>query len=114
MTYLIINILGLFSSVCFFFSGWPVAWAAYRDGKTSLPASTCWAVFLGAVSMYAYLFITKGFDPIVALDYGSTIFCWGLALRYLYKPVERKTDWYIGWQEWNKKYNNERNHYEKT
>ena len=81
-----IELFGILSTICFFFSGWPAAHDAWKNGRTAIPVSTAWAVFLGAVLMFIYLTAVNGFDWIVTLDYCSTIVCWAVVLRFHYWP----------------------------
>lgn len=85
-----LDLLGLFAGLCFMASSIPLVYQVIRNKSAKyVPLSTILSVWLGSISMFIYLIITKGLDLWVILDYGVTIINWFIIL--LFKLF--KKDW---------------------
>lgn len=85
MTSLAINALAIVGGACFAFCGVPTAWATFRKGRSvGTPASVAWAILLGAIVMYAYLYLSYGFNALLALNYAVEAGSWGIIVWYHY------------------------------
>lgn len=85
-----VSILGILGGFCFAVAGIPSAVQAVKDGKTYVPALTSWPIFLGVLSLYFYLLLLHGFDPILAWVYGIEGAAWAVVLKYTHFPVRRE------------------------
>ena len=77
-----LSLLGLFAGFCFAFCGVPAAVSAFRTKKTMTPTSIAAMIFVGAIAMYAYLFLLYGYNPILTFNYVIEMLSWGVVLRY--------------------------------
>lgn len=80
-----IKLLGLLGGACFALCGVPAALHSFR-GTNHTPASVAWLIFVGACSMFAYLFASFGFDLVVTASYVVEIGSWGAVLWWHYRP----------------------------
>lgn len=82
-----IKLLGLIGGFCFAYCGVPVAIASFsKGGSIGTPVSVAWMILVGAVAMYAYLYLSYGFDWLLAINYSVEALSWGVVLRYHYLP----------------------------
>ena len=82
-----IKLLGLLAGFCFAYCGCPAAYATAKAGKSiGTPVSIAWMIFLGAILMYAYMFLSYGFDLILAINYIVEAISWGIIVLYHYFP----------------------------
>jgi uncharacterized protein with PQ loop repeat len=77
-----LSLLGLFAGCCFAFCGVPAAWSAFKTKKTMTPTSIAAMIFVGAITMYVYLFLLYGFNPVLTFNYIIEMVSWGIVLRY--------------------------------
>jgi uncharacterized membrane protein (DUF485 family) len=42
-------------------------------------------IFIGGIAMYLYLFLTYGFNPLLAVNYAIEVVSWGVIVAYHYK-----------------------------
>lgn len=82
----LVSMLGILGGFCFAVAGIPAAWRAVREGMTFVPALTSWPIFIGVLSLYFYLLLTYGFDPILACVYGVEGSAWAVVLKYTHFP----------------------------
>ena len=80
-------ILGTFGGMCFAVSSVPMAWRCWKQRRTDLNQPfLMWAVWTGAVTMFAYICLALGFDWFVFLDYAITIVGWSVVIWFHYFP----------------------------
>lgn len=82
-----ISFIGLLAGFCFAYCGVPAAWATIKAGRSiGTPVSIAWMIVLGTISMYTYLTVLHGFDPILTLNYSVEGLSWGTIVWYHYRP----------------------------
>jgi len=84
-----ISILGILGGGCFAVAGIPSAVQAMKQGFTYIPKLTSWPIFMGVILLYCYLFLSHGFDPIIAAVYGVEGLSWLVVLFYTHFPKNR-------------------------
>lgn len=78
-------LLGLLGGMCFAYAGVPSALATFKAGKSiGIPISTALLIFSGTILLYAYLYLSYGFDWILTLNYSIEAISWGVIVRYHY------------------------------
>lgn len=77
---------GFLSGLLFCIAGFPAAFRAYRAGKSDVPTLTTVCLWLGLLLGYVYLHIHNGFDPVVAIMYGTELITWTVVARYTFWP----------------------------
>jgi hypothetical protein len=84
-----VKLLGAIGGFCFAYCGVPLAYATLRARKSlsAAPIATAWGIVIGAVCMYAYLFLTYGFDLLLTINYTVEILSWAIVVFYHYKKV---------------------------
>lgn len=88
MTKLLVIIAGL----CFGYAAVPSAWACMKLGKNpGIPILTAWMVFVGVITMYAYLLVqfmlpAHHIDIFLTVNYIVEALSWGVILWYNYFP----------------------------
>jgi hypothetical protein len=83
----VVSALAILGGACFAYCGVPAAIATVRAGKSvGTPISVAWAIFVGAIAMYGYLFLSYGFDLLIAINYVVEALSWGLIVSYHYFP----------------------------
>ena len=81
-----LQLLGIFGGFCFAYCGVPTAWATVKAGKSlGTPLSVAWMIFLGALTMFTYLYLRYGFNWILTLNYVIEAISWGVVVFYHYK-----------------------------
>lgn len=84
--------LGLLGGACFAYCGVPAAWATVKKGRSiGTPVSVAWMITLGSVLMYAYLFMSYGFNTVLAINYTVEFLSWATLVWYHYRP--RRSMW---------------------
>lgn len=84
-----IELLGILGGFCFAYAGVPGAIATWKAGKSiGIPIFTSWLIFLGTIFLYAYLYLSYGFDWILTINYSIEGISWGIIIKYHY--LERK------------------------
>jgi hypothetical protein len=82
-----LEIIGLLGGFCFAYAGVPAAIATIRKGASiGTPVLIAWAIFIGTLLMYTYLFGKFGLDWIVSINYFIEAVSWGVILKYHYFP----------------------------
>lgn len=85
-----IKFLGALGGFCFSYCGVPLAWATIRAGKhLGAPVTTAWGIMMGTLCMYAYLFLSYGFDWLLALNYSVEFTSWAVVAFYYYQDALR-------------------------
>ena len=84
-----IQLLGILGGMLFAYAGVPSAIATIKVGKSiGVPILTAWLIFLGTIFLYAYLFLSYGFDLVLTINYSIEALSWGVIIKYHY--IERK------------------------
>jgi len=78
-----IQIFGLLAGCFFAYAAVPQAIRTVRAGKhLGTPLDIIVAIFTGTLGMYSYLYATRGFDWVIAVNYSVEALSWGVLLYY--------------------------------
>ena len=84
-----IQLLGVIGGILFAYAGVPSAIATIKAGKSiGVPILTALLIFFGTIFLYAYLFLSYGFDLVLTINYTIEALSWGVIIKYHY--FERK------------------------
>jgi hypothetical protein len=80
---ILIHALGLLGNGLFIYAALPEVRRTIRAGKAlATPLDLIITVLLGFVVMWIYTFLSRGWDIILAINYGMQFVIWGILLYY--------------------------------
>lgn len=78
-----VQVFGLVGGSLFAYAAVPQAVRTIRAGKhLGTPVDIILTIFLGTITMYSYLYLTRGFDWVLAVNYSIEASSWGVLLAY--------------------------------
>jgi hypothetical protein len=78
-----LQLAGLLGGAMFAYAAVPAAFRTIRAGRhLGTPLDIIAAIFLGTVTMFAYLTAAHGFDWVLAVNYSIEALSWGVLLWY--------------------------------
>ena len=83
---LFVKMVGIIGGCLFAYCGVPTAYMTIKAGKSiGTPVTIAWSIAVGALCMYSYLYLTYGFDLLLAINYSIEFGSWAAIVFYHYR-----------------------------